>query len=105
MAHLESDVQTIHLLLAFDKYLAYLRKLKYIKNEAVKANIAATREREKEAQRNSENFSDGENLDKPTKEEKKKTKATKSSNLKQDSDESNDKSNESTSCNCSPLTG
>jgi uncharacterized protein YabN with tetrapyrrole methylase and pyrophosphatase domain len=40
-----SDVQIITLLQTLDKYLIHLRKLKHLKNEAVKANLVAARER------------------------------------------------------------
>ena len=53
------DLQIIRILLAYDKYLIYLRKLKHLKNEAVKANIAAaTREKEKEKERNNKSSTD-----------------------------------------------
>ena len=40
-------MQIIYLLQALDKFYIHLRKLKHLKNEAVKANIAATKERGK----------------------------------------------------------
>lgn len=43
----KSDIQIINLLQTLDKYLIHLRKLKHMKNEAVKANIAAAREANK----------------------------------------------------------
>jgi len=41
-----SDMQILYLLQATDKYLIHLRKLKHIKNEAVKATLAATTAKE-----------------------------------------------------------
>lgn len=45
----KSDVQIISLLQVLDKYFVHLRKLKHLKNETVKANIAAAREANKNA--------------------------------------------------------
>ena len=41
-----SDLQIVYLLQATDKYLIHLRKLKHMKNEAVKATLAATTAKE-----------------------------------------------------------
>ena len=41
----KSDVQTIHLLLAIDRYLIQVRKLRHAKEEKVKATYNAHRER------------------------------------------------------------
>lgn len=46
----KSDVQIIYLLQAMDKYLIHVRKIKHLKNEALKANIAEAKSKAKQAE-------------------------------------------------------
>ena len=82
MSTYKSDILVVYLLQAADKYYAHLRKLRHLKNEQVKATLAAAKDKTKKEDDNgknnpksSKNF-DNNDGDKNDENKAKKTKAT-----------------------------